>query len=220
MITGGQTVMNPWPIIGGAATSVCTEAEFIRPEHLEIGDVIVLTKPLGTQVAVNAHQWLALQNAKWDQIKDIITSDQVENAYQAAMHSMARLNRTGARLMVKYGAHGATDVTGFGILGHACNLAQNQATPMDIEIHTLPIFRHLAAVDQRMQMFSLLQGTSAETSGGLMLCLPADRAQAFMDEIQRVDGNPAWVVGRVIPRQEGSTKNDARITADFAIVEV
>ena len=67
--------MNPWPIIGGVATSVCTEEEFIRPELLEVGDVIVLTKPLGTQVAVNAHQWLALDNQYWKQIKDITTPE-------------------------------------------------------------------------------------------------------------------------------------------------
>lgn len=47
--------MNPWPIIGGVANVVCNEDEYIRPNYGEAGDVIVLTKPLGTQVAVNLH---------------------------------------------------------------------------------------------------------------------------------------------------------------------
>lgn len=68
--------MNPWPIIGGIAKSVCTDDEFIRPDQLQIGDVIVLTKPLGTQVAVNAHQWNSLDNHRWKQIQDIITAEE------------------------------------------------------------------------------------------------------------------------------------------------
>ena len=68
--------LNPWPIIGGVATSVCSEDEFINPIHLEIGDVVVLTKPLGTQPAVNAHQWKCLENQFWDRIKNIITPEE------------------------------------------------------------------------------------------------------------------------------------------------
>ena len=76
-----------------------------------VGDVLVLTKPLGTQIAVNAHQWLD-QPERWNRIKQVISKDEARKAYQRAMDSMSRLNRTGARLMHKYNAHGATDVTG------------------------------------------------------------------------------------------------------------
>merc|ERR1711948_176667 len=81
-----------------------------------VGDVLVLTKPLGTQVAVNAHQWLD-QPERWNRIKLVVSEEDVRKAYQRSMDSMARLNRIGARLMHKYNAHGATDVTGFGLLG-------------------------------------------------------------------------------------------------------
>ena len=83
----------------------------IRPESAVVGDVLVLTKPLGTQIAVNAHQWLD-QPERWNRIKQVLSKDEARKAYQRAMDSMARLNRTGARLMHKYNAHGATDVTG------------------------------------------------------------------------------------------------------------
>ena len=59
-----------------------------------MGDVLVLTKPLGTQVAVNAHQWLD-QPERWNRIKLVVTDDDVRKAYQRAMDSMARLNKTG-----------------------------------------------------------------------------------------------------------------------------
>ena len=58
------------------------------------GDVLVLTKPLGTQVAVNAYQWLDIPE-KWNRIKLVVSEDDIRKAYQRAMFSMARLNRTG-----------------------------------------------------------------------------------------------------------------------------
>merc|ERR1712106_620859 len=123
LVTGGQTVINPWVTIGGVASSVCTRGDIIMPEGAKPGDVLLLTKALGTQVAVNAHQWLEEGGEMWNKIKDITSMEEVKAAYRATTLSMARLNLTGAKLMHKYQARAATDVTGFGILGHAKNLA-------------------------------------------------------------------------------------------------
>ena len=72
----------------------------------------------------------------------------------------------GAKLMHKYGAHGATDVTGFGIVGHASNLASAQTHAVDFVIHKLPVIRDMVAVAEACGIkFGLLQGYSAETSG-------------------------------------------------------
>mmetsp|Transcript_8503 Transcript_8503/g.35490 ORF Transcript_8503/g.35490 Transcript_8503/m.35490 type:complete len:309 (-) Transcript_8503:376-1302(-) len=218
-VTGGQTVMNPWPIIGGAATSVCSEDEFIRPDYLEPGDVMVLTKALGTQPAVNAHQWHALQNRWWDQAKDVLAKEDIDYAYEAAMHSMARLNRNGAKLMMKYKVHGGTDVTGFGILGHAQNLAEHQKRPVNIELHTLPIIKGMKALDDRVQLFKLMEGYSAETSGGLLIALPEADAEKYIADIKEMDGKDAWVIGRVTENTSGEP-NNASIVADVKVIEV
>lgn len=76
-------------------------------------------------MAVNAHQWLD-QPERWNRIKLVVSEEDVRKAYHRAMDSMARLNRIASRLMHKYNAHGATDVTGFGLLGHAQTLASHQ----------------------------------------------------------------------------------------------
>lgn len=73
-----------------------------------------------------------------------------------------------AKLMHKYDAHGCTDVTGFGILGHASNLAKIQRKEVSFVIHNLPIIKNMAAVTKVMDddnLFNLLKGKSAETSG-------------------------------------------------------
>jgi selenide,water dikinase len=218
-VTGGQSVLNPWPIIGGTATSVCTAEELIMPVNAVPGDVIVLTKPLGTQVAVNANQWRFIER-KWANVEGVITKEEAERAYQVAMSSMARLNRNGARLMHKYGAHAATDVTGFGIVGHGRNLAGNQKAAVRFEIHTLPIIRSMKEVDDKVQMFSLMKGFSAETSGGLFVCIPAEKAEAFCSELSSLDNSPAWIIGRVVASNDDQSKNTCDIAENPAIITV
>lgn len=215
-VTGGQTVKNPWPIIGGVAKSVCREEDFIRPINAQVGDVIILTKPLGTQVAVNVRQYL-IQGAsgRWAAVKSIMSEQDVLRALQTAICSMMRLNKTAASLMHKHKAHAATDVTGFGIMGHANNLASNQLAKVSFRIHTLPIIKHMKAVAELFPGFKLLQGYSAETSGGLLVCLPRERAEAFITDIQTMDGHTAWIVGEVI---EGD--NNAILMENPEIIDV
>jgi len=196
-VQGGQTSINPWIIIGGVATSVCIKEEIIIPENAQIGDVLVLTKPLGTQIAVNAHQWIEKAD-RWDRIKSLVTVDEVRKAYQRATSSMARLNKIGASLMHKYNAHACTDVTGFGILGHAENLAKHQKNEVTFVIHYLPVIANMAKISTACNdTFGLLRGTSAETSGGLLVVLPREQAAAFCKDIQTKEGCQAWIIGVV-----------------------
>lgn len=90
----------------------------------------------------------------------------MELAYQEAMMNMARLNRTAAGLMHTFNAHAATDITGFGILGHAQNLAKQQRNEVSFVIHNLPVLAKMAAVSKACgNMFGLMHGTCPETSG-------------------------------------------------------
>jgi len=217
LVTGGQTVVNPWVTVGGVASSVCGREDIIMPESGRVGDVLVLTKALGTQVAVNAHQWLEEDGDKWKKVLAKGSSkEEVKSAYTAATNSMARLNLTGAKLMHKYKAGAATDVTGFGILGHAQNLAQNQQDKVDLELHTLPIIRGMLGIAKTMgNMFQLVQGYSAETSGGLLMSIPSDGAIGLIKEIKELEGEDAWIIGTVV---EGT--GTARIVENPTIVEV
>jgi len=217
-ITGGQTVLNPWPIIGGSATSVCREEDFIMPVNAVPGDVLVLTKPLGIQVAVNLNQW-KYKEEKWQNVKDIITKEEVTRAYETSMYSMARLNRTAAKLMHKYGAHAATDVTGFGMLGHATNLAGNQKASVNFIIETLPIIRSMKRADDHLQSFNLMNGTAAETSGGLLIALPADTAELYCKEIEEIDKWPAWIVGKVVESSTDRSHNTAYFATNMKVIE-
>jgi selenide, water dikinase len=291
-ITGGQTVLNPWPVIGGVATSVVSSPlDFCPLNQARPGHVVVLTKPLGTQVAVNVHQWrkrfekAMMANSgkeeelhnnnnnnnssnndvkRWKKCVDTcsMTVEQAERMMHQAVCSMARLNRTAAQVMMSkskstmtkttktaatsttetetttsatssvvsvsssliYSCSACTDVTGFGILGHAQNLADNQEQNVAIVIDTLPCIAGTMAVNDVVLNFRLRSGYSAETSGGLLLCLPSrDLAEQYCRELQQRDiknnnakNSEAWIVGRVV---ESATRK-CEIVKDVEIIEV
>jgi len=217
LVTGGQTVLNPWVTVGGVASTVCSdEGDIILPEGASAGQVLVLTKALGTQVAVNAHQWLEEQGDKWKKISSVTTEREVKEAYRSAELSMARLNRVGAQLMHKYRATAATDVTGFGILGHARNLVENQVESVDFEIETLPVIKNMVKIAASVgNMFQLLTGFSAETSGGLLMTISEEGARGLCSEILQLEGCQAWVIGKVT---KGSRR--AAIKKDPTLLEI
>ena len=222
-VTGGQTVSNPWPIIGGVASSTITEQEMIRPENLQAGDVLVLTKPLGTQVAVNLWQWRRGTGRHWEKLvnANILTIEDIGQAYDTAIDSMTRLNRNVARAMHMYQAHGSTDVTGFGILGHANNLASHSHNKIRIIIDTLPTIKHTYAADKVIgNVFKLGQGLSAETSGGILVALKdIETAEKFIHTVQELDNRPAWIIGKVVECKENETPG-ASIVPEPKIIEV
>jgi selenide,water dikinase len=201
---------------------VCAKGEFVPSDGACVGDIVVLTKPLGTQVAVNVHQWRCETNNSnqkyWNLCKEFLTDEQAEEMMHQAVCSMVRLNKNGGRLMLKYKAHAATDVTGFGLLGHAQNLMENQQAEVGMEIHTLPFLKGTKAINDHVFDFRLSVGYSAETSGGLMVCLPPslENAQAYCDELEQLDGTKSWIIGRVVTNPD----RKARIVETVQFLEV
>jgi len=220
-VTGGQTVMNPWLTLGGVATSICKAEEYIVPDSALVGDVLVLTKPLGTQIAVNAYSWLD-DPVKWARIKAVVTEDDVRKAHTRALESMCKLNRSAAILMHKYNAHGATDVSKFGLLGHAATLARSQVNEVSFVIHNLPVISKMDVVAKECETnkscevsYGLLQGQSCEVSGGLLICLPREQAAAYCKDMERLEGCQSWIIG-IVERGDRT----ARIIDKPRVIEV
>lgn len=107
------------------------------------------------------------------------------------------------------------------ITGHADNLCQAQKALVRFVIEALPIIEYMDEIARKMpggNGFNLFGGTSAETSGGLLVVLPADRAPLFCEEMLKVDGFPAWIIGRVEETLEG--KREAIIKPGYALISV
>ncbi|KAF5296888.1 hypothetical protein FQR65_LT10154 [Abscondita terminalis] len=174
-----NATINPWCIIGGIATSVCSEKDYINPMNAQIGDVLILTKPLGVQIACNVNRWKE-NRKKWEQVSKTITQEEASELYETAVRNMCCLNKNAAYLMHKYKAHAATDITGFGIFGHAENLVKFQKEDLKFVIHSLPFIKNaLSAADAVNGKNKLLSGRAPETSGGLLICMPNENAKNF-----------------------------------------
>lgn len=207
--------INPWCMIGGIATSVCTPDEIIFPTQAQPGDFIILTKPLGVQLATNAPIWMEEDSENWKKISEHLTRDDIMEAYEKALKSMTLLNRTAAQLMHKYKAHAATDVTGFGLVGHAENLLLFQEQKLDFIIESLPVIKHVKKIAEILNRHEkLYSGRMVETSGGLLICLPSENAQKYCDEFISTVGSGCWIIGRV---ESGSGKV---LSDNLSIVEV
>jgi len=206
MVVGGQTVLNKWPMIGGTAIGFQDKdvGGFYSPNGAVAGNVLVLTKPLGCQMVVNFNQYYKQKSEKWYKLLDSgkVTGDDIEDMYEQGLIYMSRLNRNGAILMIKYGATSSTDVTGFGILGHAENLAGIQKNNVDFVFNSLPLFKKLKDLDGIVRDFGMRRGYAAETSGGLMVSLPKENVESYKKDMEEL-GENMWVIGEVV---EGTKK--------------
>ena len=109
-----------------------------------------------------------------------------------------------------------TKVTGFGILGHAQNLCDNQVAAVGIELHTLPFIKKTPLVNNEVFNFRLMIGYSAETSGGLMICMPEDKAEGYIQELKELDGCDSWIIGKVL----ADPNRKARLVDNVQVLEV
>ncbi|KAI8043429.1 hypothetical protein M5D96_004761 [Drosophila gunungcola] len=214
-----QLKINPWCIVGGIATSVCRSGEIILPSNAQPGDVLVLTKPLGGQMAMDAHLWQLNQNEKYTTLLSEFSDDDIRETFQIAVKSMTYLNKNAALLMHKYQAHCATDITGFGLLGHAQNLAQFQKQKVLFKIDQLPIIKNVHKLSLLMgQSTKLRSGRSVETSGGLLISLSPDAVDKFCRDFEEVTNGEqkSFKIGHVV----ASSESDAVLSDEVEFIEV
>jgi selenide,water dikinase len=203
-VIGGHSINDGEIKCGFAVVGTCKKDSFIRNSGAEIGDVLVLTKPLGVGIAAFAAQ---IGRA------DTTTVEQI-----AA--SMASLNKTAAELMVTHNAHAATDVTGFSLLGHLSEIVKNSRIQVEINFDAIPVFCGVAdlarmeilpgAVERNREAVpvDLLDFTNVEkaqenilfgpeTSGGLLISLSEKDADEYIRDIRDSGNTIATVIGRI-----------------------
>lgn len=185
VVAGGHTVRHSEPMFGFSVTGEVHPDRVITNDHAKPGDVLFLTKPIGCG-AVTTGIKKGKSKPQW---------------IEAAMASMAALNRAASEAAVEAGASAATDVTGFGLLGHAANIARASEVTLTFHadsIPTLPGALELAAAGclsggagrtrealgaeceygtASQERISL--ALDSETSGGLLIAVPPERADTM-----------------------------------------
>jgi selenide, water dikinase len=200
VLLGGHTVRDPEIKFGYAVTGLVDPERILTNAGARPGDVLVLTKALGTGVIATALKAGAAP-------PDVV---------ETSARSMATLNRAAAAAALRHGVRGATDITGFGLAGHAAAIARESGVTLEIRTGDLPLLPGAAPLARDYQPGGLRANRKAfqplvldrsraeesvvtlfydpQTSGGLLLALPERSASALLAEVQ-----PSWVIGRAVP---------------------
>jgi selenide,water dikinase len=207
VVLGGHSVQDEEPKYGLAVTGIVHPDRIVTNAGAVPGDVLVLTKPIGTGIITTALKRGYLSTAQID----LVT------------HTMATLNRTAMEAMVEVNAHAATDITGFGLLGHAWELACSSGVGLEIETAAIPVLeptwemlargalpggsranRQYLADECAVQFSAGVSEewkavlTDANTSGGLLICVPEKDCQRLLTLLEKGRTLARSVVGRVV----------------------
>lgn len=210
-IVGGHSIDDPEPKYGLVVTGEVEENKLITNSNAQPGDKLILTKPLGTGIIATA-------------VKRGIAD---ANAVRMSAQSMSTLNKLAADVMIKIGVNAATDVTGFGLLGHLSELCEASRVSAIINYSDLPFLptvketaekgivpggtkRNLkfvkdkAIFSENLDYVDKLLCADAQTSGGLLIALPALKAEKYIAEFNSVSEIKATIIGEIIKKSERS----------------
>jgi selenide, water dikinase len=203
-VAGGHSIDAPEPIYGLAVIGLCRPEEVRRNSGAKPGDVLILTKALGVGIYSAAFRKEALG----------------EPEYSEMLASTTLLNRVGADLAKDASVHAVTDVTGFGLLGHALEMARGSDATAVLEMGDVPLFGRARALAESgfvtgashrnwasfSQAVDLPPGlpeidrhllTDPQTSGGLLVACAEDAAEAVLGRIRDAGYPAAAIVGRI-----------------------
>lgn len=211
-VVGGHSIDTREPTYGFSVTGLVTEDEVVANAGARPGDVLVLTKPLGTGIVATAIK----RGACPVELRD------------RAVEVMATLNAPGADAAAAVGVHAGTDVTGFGLLGHLREVLLASRVAATVDVDAVPV---LAGVGELLEAGMFPGGSArnvdavraavtgpradeeavrilsdAQTSGGLLLAVPEDRADALVAELEARGSLAAAVVGRVDTGEPGAVR--------------
>lgn len=212
LVVGGHTIEDYPPKYGMAVVGTVHPDKLITNANAAPGDILILSKPIGTGALVAAQR---LELVK-------------EESYREALKQMMLLNKVGAEIMVEYGVKAATDVTGFGLAGHAYKMAESSHVSFRINSKAIPLlpdayqifedgcipgaaFRNLKYVGDHVEFrkgmdYNLKMLTcDAQTSGGLLMCVPPQHAQTVVEKLKQSGQHPqAAIIGEVLPESRKS----------------
>jgi len=209
-VTGGQTIKNPWPVFGGICLGVAHPHEIVYPNGAKVGDAVVLTKPLGIQPAMRSYR--ELNDERRDRLLERFEEQDLLAAQESAVRVMTKSSLEVAKAMRAVGVNAATDVTGFGLIGHANNVAWMSG--VDVVFDQIPVIRGTLELAEFFGQ-KLSKGLSAETAGG-MLCFMQPKKVDRFTEILSQSGLPCWTVGRT-EKPKGSA--NARLAEGVQFIE-
>jgi len=209
VLLGGHTVEDAELKYGLSVTGTVHPQKIITNRRAREGDVLILTKPLGVGIISTAN-------------KAQMAEDRI---FQGAVDSMVRLNGTASQDMAEYGVHACTDITGFGLLGHASGMAKGSGLSFRFFYPRIPIlagareyaargmvpggaycneefFSREISISPKVPESERIILFDPQTSGGLLMALPSSAGEEFLRRLKEKGISEASLIGEVIRKQK------------------
>ena len=191
-LAGGQTIHNPCPVFGGIALGVTHPRNIVYSSGARPGDVAVLTKPLGVQPAMRSYR--DLQDEKRNALLAKFDEQSLREIQDIAVRIMTKSNLEVAQAMNEVGVSAATDITGFGLLGHANNVSE--LSSVRVVIDHMPVIKGTLKLAEFFG-HKLASGFGAETAGGILAFMDSTKVELFK-QLLADNGLPCWTVGKAM----------------------
>ena len=209
-LAGGQTIHNPCPVFGGIALGVAHPRNIVYSSGAKPGDVAVLTKPLGVQPAMRSYR--DMQDEKRGALLARFDESSLQKMQDNAVRIMTKSNLEVAQAMKEVEVSAATDITGFGLLGHATNVSE--LSGVDVVIDSLPVIEGTLKLAEFFG-HKLATGFGAETAGGILAFMDSTKVESF-NRLLADNGLPCWTVGKAM-KSKGSPR--ASLVQDVQFIE-
>jgi len=182
--------------------------QFINNDLAIAGDLLVITKPLGTKLAENFNEWLD-EPESYGNVELAFSVDDAKNCGRIALHYMTKPKGNDIKLMDTCNVHGATEITSSGFHKHLEDLASIQKNEVSFVIYNLPLISDTLSIAyaSRCTLESLI-AQSADHYGGLLLCMPKEDAAIYCTHFENLEGYRPWIVGIVQNGQRGAIIKD------------
>lgn len=209
VLAGGHTVEDEEPKFGLAVTGIVHPEEYWSNKGAQPGDVLILTKPIGSGVLFNANikNWVSPQ------------------AMDECLATLTRLNKTAAEVIANFEVHAVTDITGFGLAGHGFEMAAASDVQLEFRLENIPLMREALEMYKRgmstgVNAFNrqLVEKKSRfetdlppwhqeivydpQTSGGLLVALPENQGLDLIKSLKDAGETGSSIIGKVAERQD------------------
>ena len=204
VLAGGHTTDDEEPKFGLSVTGIVHPQKYWRNVGAKPGDVLILTKPIGSGVIFNAN------------LKNWVS----EQALEECIQTITTLNKQAAAVMADFDIYAVTDITGFGLGGHALEMAEGSGVTLEIRTDDVPIMREALEMYQKGMRTGVNPANRAlieesthfekslpawheeifvdpQTSGGLLMSLPASQSESLLEALRNSGVTKAQIVGNV-----------------------
>ena len=213
VLAGGHTTDDEEPKFGLSVTGIVHPERYWKNAGAQPGDVLILTKPIGSGVLFNAN------------LKGWVSDE----ALAACLDTITTLNKVACEVALDFDIHAATDITGFGLAGHGLEMAEGSGVSLTVKVSDVP------TMDEALEMYKkgMTTGVNSEnrrlvqdhlafesgipawheeifidpqTSGGLLLAVAGDQADALLARLQGAGIDAASIIGKVTPKDGASIR--------------